>query len=1193
VRASPRRWLALAAVALVALVGAFAPGRADDKSDKKTPAVSPMPPQGPEQPADTTRLLPGGIWLSAEKYQELLDDQARLRGKEPPADEAPKVVEPTRLLLTKGRVDGNLVYFKVQIDFVATERRSVLPLAFTQGQLTDILLDGRTPGLRRGPEGLAVVINHTTREQQVHKLVFDVVARLVDSPQRGGCLVLKLDLPRAPITHLDLTLPEGFKDLRLNDRPVGERPGERIPGEPGEGPGQHLLELHGRRLTGPLFLGTERLQLSWRGARAATGPLQTSADGRVLVAIDERHMVHTEATLTLKVLSNQTDQWRLLVPPGAQVKMATVADEGRLKEANVLALPFFSIWTLTLKERSAEPLGVIVTQESTVLRPGNAPTLVGPFLVVGAARQSGTLLVTNTAGDLGLRCLPFAATTSRALTADELRQPGAQGFHYYGPSLSTPNDDPRTLALLALQAEAKHGAVTVRPVYQLRLSRATGERRWQLLTTLDVRLVEPGVQRLEILLPADCRYVPMTPEEDRPPPPPVLRVEAPASSPPTSLMLGVGGSAALARPSLVLHLSRDRWEDFKFSFRVQYIRPATPDTAIFVLPRSRGASDGLPSLSATVTVPDDVELLVPGGANGDWELARQTPQEFTWKHDSSASPPDRLTVAWREYRPEVRARSDINLDLLPRVGKVTQELKMQFPRGTQPLLALRLPPGLVGLRVLKGGSVQTLSAPPPLGEGLCYIKPDEGASKGPDWELTLTYEFPLPDRPSSGLPAALLKVPLPRPVAATVSETRVRVWGEPGALPFLAPGSTWSEQALEPEPADPRRPARHPGRLPVLVLRSDALDGPLTLRMGEPGPGPSAAVLTDRALIRVTLEGKGEQQVRARFRLVKLFAHHLDLELPAPVAGRDLRVALDGIMIDPETVDEEGRRSDTGRFARLRLNPDLVKRGSVLDVRYQLRAPQGTYQTVLQPPILHGGPGQLVICWQVVLPGGTVAIGPEGGPTASRTWGRRGWLLAPLPADRADDLERWIAGPDATPAPGTEVGTLVCWRDGFEPLTVTCAPQQTWLLACSLSLLVAALGIVLLLGRALRGRQPGERNLGGRFAWLALVLLTSAGVGAALIWPTTTAALAFGAEPGAAVLVLVLLVAFLWHEQRRRRIAYLPSFRRGQQNSSLVRPPSTPPVRPQGEPSTVDVPRPASSQYPAASEAARSEISRK
>ena len=192
-------------------------------------------------------------------------------------------------------------------------------------------------------------------------------------------------------------------------------------------------------------------------------------------------------------------------------------------------------------------------------------------------------------------------------------------------------------------------------------------------------------------------------------------------------------------------------------------------------------------------------------------------------------------------------------------------------------------------------------------------------------------------------------------------------------------------------------------------------------------------------------------------------------------------------------------------------------------------------------------------------------------------------MLAPQPATRADDLERWIAGPDATVPPGGDVGSLLCWREGLDPLTVTHAPQQTWLLVCSLGILLAALSIGLLLARAMRGR-PGVRDPRGRLAWLMLLILSLSGIGAALLWPGVTAAVAFGAEPGAVVLVLLLLFAAIWYEQSRRRRTYLPSFRRGQPNSSVLRPSGPTSGRAPGEPSTVDGPRPGSGQFPAIGE---------
>jgi hypothetical protein len=90
-------------------------------------------------------------------------------------------------------------------------------------------------------------------------------------------------------------------------------------------------------------------------------------------------------------------------------------------------------------------------------------------------------------------------------------------------------------------------------------------------------------------------------------------------------------------------------------------------------------------------------------------------------------------------------------------------------------------------------------------------------------------------------------------------------------------------------------------------------------------------------------------------------------------------------------------------------------------------------------------------------------------------------------------------------------------------------------------------------------------------------LLGVAGLGlvvAALLWPTALGQVAYGCEPGAAVLVVVAGVQWLLHERHRRQVIFLPSFSRARANSSLLR---TEGSRPPGEPSTVDAPRAGSS----------------
>jgi hypothetical protein len=219
--------------------------------------------------------------------------------------------------------------------------------------------------------------------------------------------------------------------------------------------------------------------------------------------------------------------------------------------------------------------------------------------------------------------------------------------------------------------------------------------------------------------------------------------------------------------------------------------------------------------------------------------------------------------------------------------------------------------------------------------------------------------------------------------------------------------------------------------------------------------------------------------------------------------------------------------------------------------------------------VVRGDPGKAPTRWQIVLPPGWVALGPECGPGVERTWERRGWLVAPRLTTTSADLERWFLGSEAAPRDEEgEVGvpTLVCWRSGLEPLTVTYAPQQAWLMVCSLGLLLVGFALYQL-------ARPKEAGRGVSTAWLmpALTALVLAGAVAGLLWPTALTAVLFGGEPGAAVLLVFAGFQWLLHERYRRQIVFLPSFSRGRNGSSLIRSTGSA-KRTRTEPSTVDAP---------------------
>jgi hypothetical protein len=289
-------------------------------------------------------------------------------------------------------------------------------------------------------------------------------------------------------------------------------------------------------------------------------------------------------------------------------------------------------------------------------------------------------------------------------------------------------------------------------------------------------------------------------------------------------------------------------------------------------------------------------------------------------------------------------------------------------------------------------------------------------------------------------------------------------------------------------------------------------------------------------------------------------------------------------------VDESGRRADGSRVGRVRLDPDLLRGPAVLEVSYHLpagRTDSGTLQTTLQPPVVRGDAGRVQTRWLVALPSNLVVLGPEGGAGSEPTWGWQGWLPAPRVGLTSADLERWFAdGAEAGRAAEGEVfvPSLLVTRNEAGPLTVTHAPQQLWLLVCSLVLVACGLGLFLWLRPAANGTGSPAKWIGAAVA--LLMVLTVGVVVGRFLQPTLTAAIFYGCLPGAVVLVFAFVVHLLMQEHHRRQIVFLPSFTRGRTGSSIVRTNTGSTSRPQpgshphGEPSTVDLPPPVGSQRP-------------
>jgi hypothetical protein len=1185
--------------------------------------------------SDALRRLPKMV-ATPEAYQDLQEKLNRLRAE---LDRLTPLTPSTCRL--KGKVEGSIVTLQIQYEFATETPGQVVSLGGAPARATGVTLDGRLPRLL--PEktrGIGVASsaesNFSVRVEKagVHNLTLDLLLGVVSGSRAGskerpgerGSLTgtqdgFTLDLPRAPITSLELDLAAGIRDVRLGGRPLAE---SLVTLKPKDG---------GVRLMGPLG-AVDRLDLAWLPKDGNPGPTMV-ADSEVQVVIDHRP-VTTEARITLQAQSGQVGQWRLLVPLRAELRIAA-EDQPRVARVESNDQKDVSLRTIHLKEPSSDPLTVTIHTTGAPPRPG-LKLVVGPYSVLGAVRHSTSVLVHNATADLVPAFSPGGELVRRDLTVAERKSPSLVAAFRSGvahsldsgaalPARNAPPGKARlagTLPWLEMELEPARGQMKTRIEHLLELTDDPGGEppagedprpggpAWRLSCRITATPRQADVDRLLVHLPTGWEYVA---DEIGNPPEKVHYVHYDQQGRNVEFKLNRGsatGEGPALKPFTVTLVARYPLRNDGGEKKAD---PGAllPQTVSLRLPRPQGTIEEGGEIR--VRVPANVEVLSPGiGADArpdrptpaGLELVGYQPHELAWR--TGRPLPDHLDLAWRPYRPEIRLAVRVNLTLTGAQGTIRHELQLQGPGAGSTTLGLRIPESVApGLRVLSGGTLSAVAGP-----GLTRTVALTGT--GP---LVLEYSF-RPAREGKGKGAAIparFQVPLVVPEQAQ-GEIRVRVWGEPGELPKLVQGDRlggWTEQAIEEVAGQ--------DRLPALVVRADQLDLPLVLHLGS--GKPIFTVLVERTLVQAGLDPGGTQHYRVRYRLARLVGRHLDLELPAPVPVIRLQVALGGKRVDYDTLSEgdspAGDRAGAhGRVARLRL-PDAAGEpfpegpAGILEVSYQLSPGQGGVGPLwssLAAPGVRGAPPGVPTRWQVLAPSGWVLLSPE---AEQRSWSLRGWLWAPRLTTPPAELESWLTGPPRPAAlkaegqgtsddraaedwsvTGTAVGDsagLVCWREGSEGVLVTHLPQQTWLLLCSLAVLLLGIGLGWLGWWAFgeSGKAKRSRTAGPVVFVLVLGGLAFGALCAALIRPTLVGQVVYGCQPGLLVLLLLAGVQWALHERRRRQVLFLPSFSRTRTGSSMgrknqPRPPSGEmPARGSGnlpgipQPSTVDAPQPVGS----------------
>ena len=417
-----------------------------------------------------------------------------------------------------------------------------------------------------------------------------------------------------------------------------------------------------------------------------------------------------------------------------------------------------------------------------------------------------------------------------------------------------------------------------------------------------------------------------------------------------------------------------------------------------------------------------------------------------------------VDLVWRAHRSDVRVDSQIDIRLGDKQGQVSQQLHYTFADRSQKRLHLRGPASVVSPRVNQGSLDSN-------GPGDWFVNLPVEPTK--EAIVVVTYSFPIVA--PAGEEPGRVQVPLLWPDGVLSSENRLRILRDPAAsnhwLPSLDAG-VWQELPTELIPGETT--------LPLLVARASGINVPLALKLRnvEAGMPSMPTVWSDRALIQVKSTDSAHFY-RVRFHLVKWLSPTVDLELPAGVEGVEAWVGGKRL----ETRD--GGPDASGRILHAPLplwrEPDRL----IVEVRYQLGAGRAAgsagWIARLQPPLPTGRFVVKEVRWQASLPARNVPLA-AGDAVVDEQWGVQNLLAHPSGAYSTSELEKWIVSgqdlerhEDANKDWDMSGAWITARQTGLSPLRLMMVPQLVWLMAVSLTVLLAGL---LLSSHG----TPGSRN---------------------------------------------------------------------------------------------------------------------
>ena len=808
---------------LCALIGPSVHGQ----PSKPTPIPVTIPiPGGPVLRLDIVPP-PDAVILTPARYRELLDQieklQAQVGARQP---HRPRACE------LDGRVEQRgqqpVARFKATFKYTAPEANAVIVLGCQKAHIVEAKLDdGKVPLLTATDDGLR--IQAETPGEHVLRLELDVA---VTRRNPKGDLGFVMGLPGAPITALTFEAPNGVRRLTLTTRVP--KPGVAV------GPDQDVEQAEADRFQpgkGGVPLGPiTSLGVSWEDPQKKPAVIR-SAETEIVVTVGPDEVL-TEARLRLR--GGATD-WRFTAPTAADVTVgpwpgapANGPAELPADRAPVVTRPEPGQTVWGLRFRDPPPGDLLVTVTTRAARPKTSPVPVGPFALLDAPHQAGTVRLRT----------PLGWKANATLKGDTRRDPdSAAGETVYRyaltASLTTPIPDPPVTFTLA----PAPGVVTARTRTELHL----GEAGWRLRAEVSVSPSRTEVEVIEFEAPA--KFTPTRAE-------------------PREIVEGLSPARDLpdGRRIYQVRLTSPKRAAFAFTLDGDYAGPLSDHRATLFLPRFLGVTDR--AAEVLVTTPSRFDVggtfrVWEGAKPGNWETALDVePNEKESRVRGTADRPiAAVQLTWPAAAGGVTVHSTADMILDTGWTRVVQRLAYTFTGRNPARLRLTTEHPVTAVRSSRGAVERS-----PEGWEI-VVPPDSGRAL----DVVLSYAV---RGPVTTLPVLVPETP-------DCVQT-LRLWESGGRSLTADTSAEWGEAPIE---VVPDRPT-----LPALVLRANGPVAPPVVQIGAVSADAPAGPTVSRAAVEV--RAVGDLAVyRAR---LWVSSWGRDPEVLIPAGARGIEILLSG-----------------------------------------------------------------------------------------------------------------------------------------------------------------------------------------------------------------------------------------------------------------------------------------------------------